>query len=272
SGWFGFATTNSWTSWTAPSSSITISANTWYKFQIVITSSTSASLYYKSTTGDSPSVNSTLVGTYTVTNNGGYIGLIGDAASSSDITYWDNIIVRQYSSPEPTTTVSTAVTNLTNNQLQLEVGINPFITFSISSNSLNIGSLSPTAVSSVSNSLTLSSNASNGSNISVSDINAGLYNTADSHKIASSTITLSAGSEGYGINASTTYSGLNIEYPYNGTGNSVGALSTSSSTLCSATTTLNAASIVVNYLASISNTTPSGPYSDTVTFIATGNF
>jgi hypothetical protein len=99
-----------------------------------------------------------------------------------------------------------------------------------------------------------------------------LYNTADSHKIISTTTTLSTGSEGYGLNASTTYAGLNIEYPYSGTGNSVGALSTSSSTLCSSTTTVNAANITVNYLASISNTTPSGPYSDTVTFIATGNF
>ncbi len=272
SGWFGFATTNSWTSWTAPSGTSPISANTWYKFQIIVTSSTSASLYYKSTAGDSPSINGTLVGTYTITDNGNYVGLIGDAASSSDITYWDNIIVRQYSSPEPTTTISTSVTNLTNNQLQLEVGVNPFITFAINSNSLNIGTLSPTAVSSASNVLTLSSNASNGSNISVLDANAGLYNTADSHKIISSTTTLASGSEGYGINAATTYSGLNIQYPYNGTGNSVGALSTSSSTLCSNTTTVNNAGITVDYLASISNITPSGPYADTVTFIATGNF
>ncbi|MHB8443533.1 MAG: hypothetical protein ACYDAS_04195, partial [Patescibacteria group bacterium] len=199
------------------------------------------------------------------------IGEYYDSPNSSISFQW--IRTRQYTSTPPTTTISTSVTNLTNNnQLQLEVGVNPFITFAISSNSLNIGTLSPTAVSSASNVLTLSSNASNGSNISVLDANAGLYNTADSHKIASSTTTLSAGSEGYGINASTTYSDLNIQYPYNGTGNSVGALSTSSSILCSNTTTVNAANITVDYLASISNITPSGPYADTVTFIATGNF
>ncbi len=273
SGWFGFATTNSWTSWTAPTGTSPISANTWNKYQIAITSPTSATLYYKLTSGDSPLINGTLLGTYTISNNGGYIGLVGDAAGSSNITYWDNIIVRQYSSPEPTTTVSTTVTNLTNNQLQLEVGVNPFITFQVSSNSLNIGTLSPTLVSSATNSLTLSSNASNGSNVSVMDANAGLYNSADSHKIISTTTTLQAGVEGYGINASTTYSGLNIEYPYNGTGDSIGGLSqTASSTLCSSTTTVNAANIVINYLASISNITPSGPYQDQVIFIATGNF
>ncbi|MHB8362555.1 MAG: beta strand repeat-containing protein [Patescibacteria group bacterium] len=105
SGWFGFATTNSWTSWGAPSGTSPISANTWYKFQIVITSSSTASLYYKSTTGDSPSVNGTLVGTYTITDKGGYMGFVGDGASSTDISYLDNIIVRQYSSPEPTVAV-----------------------------------------------------------------------------------------------------------------------------------------------------------------------
>ncbi len=199
------------------------------------------------------------------------IGEYNDSPNSSISFQW--IRNRQYTSPEPTTTIGTAVSNLTNNQLQLSVGVNPFITFSISSNSLNIGTLSPTAVSSASNTLTLSSNASNGSNISVIDTNAGLYNIADSHKIVSSTTTLSSGSEGYGINSSTTYSGITIQYPYNRTGNAVGALmSTSSSTLCSSTTVVNAASISVNYLASISNITPSGPYSDTVTFIATGNF
>ena len=49
-------------------------------------------------------------------------------------------------------------------------------------------------------------------------------------------------------------------------------MSTSSSTLCSSSSVVNAANIVINYLASISNITPSGPYSDTITFIATGNF
>ncbi|MCL4392956.1 DUF2341 domain-containing protein [Patescibacteria group bacterium] len=248
---------------------VTLSNNTWYKSDYILTG-TNLQWIFKSSSG------STLFnGSYGMAYNTSQIQYIIFRAteSSTSAMYIKYMYVRQYSSPEPTTSVSATVTDLTNNQLQLEVGVSPFITFSISSNSLNIGTLSPTSVSSTSNSLTLSSNASNGSNISVFDVNAGLYNTADSHKIASSTATLSAGSEGYGINASTTYSGLNIQYPYNGTGDSVGALlSSASSILCSDTTTVNVASITVNYLASISNITPSGPYSDTVTFIATGNF
>ena len=92
----GFATTSSWTSWNAPSSGFTSTANAWYKFTIVIKDSTTADLYYSKTTDFSPSNFGTLVGTFTITNNGGYIGLVGDALGSSHTTWWDNLIVRKY--------------------------------------------------------------------------------------------------------------------------------------------------------------------------------
>jgi hypothetical protein len=101
----GFATTSSWTSWNAPSSGFTAAGSTWYKLTIVITSSTSATLYYSRTTDSSPAGFGTLLGTYTITNNGGYIGLVGDALGTSYSTWWDNIIVRKYTSPEPTINV-----------------------------------------------------------------------------------------------------------------------------------------------------------------------
>jgi len=99
----GFARTMSWTSWDAPSSGFLSTANVWYKFTIVITSPTSATLYYAETTDASPRTETfgTLVGTYTITNNGGYIGLVGDGLGSIYKTWWDNIIVRKYVSPEP---------------------------------------------------------------------------------------------------------------------------------------------------------------------------
>jgi hypothetical protein len=102
----GFATTSSWTSWNSPSSGPTLSANTWYKFTIVI-GSTSASLYYLQGTDISPQTGTfgTLIGSYTITNNGGYIGLVGDNYGTSYSTWWDNIIVRKYVSPEPSIAV-----------------------------------------------------------------------------------------------------------------------------------------------------------------------
>jgi hypothetical protein len=97
----GFATTLSWTSWNAPSSGFYATTNAWYKLTIVITSSTSATLYYSRTVDSSPAGFGTLLGTYTITNNGGYIGLVGDNLGTLYSTWWDNIIVRKYTSPEP---------------------------------------------------------------------------------------------------------------------------------------------------------------------------
>jgi hypothetical protein len=98
----GFATTTSWTSWMAPTSGFFSTANAWYKFAIAITSSTSATLYYQQTIDATPNLPSTALAAYTIANNGGYIGLVGDAANANYYTYWDNIITRKYVNPEPT--------------------------------------------------------------------------------------------------------------------------------------------------------------------------
>lgn len=97
----GFASTTSWTSWSAPSGSFTAAANTWYKIMIKTTSATSATLYYEATTDKSPgSQPANTVGTYSYSNNGGYMGLVGDGGGGN--TYFDNIITRTYASSDPT--------------------------------------------------------------------------------------------------------------------------------------------------------------------------
>jgi len=98
----GFAATANWTSWNAPASGFNAAADAWYKLTIVITSSASATFYYEQTTSSSPSGFGTQLGTYAITNNGGYIGLVGDALGAAYTTWWDNIIVRKYASSEPT--------------------------------------------------------------------------------------------------------------------------------------------------------------------------
>jgi len=98
----GFAATANWTFWNAPASGFNAAADAWYKLTIVITSSASATFYYEQTTSSSPSGFGTQLGTYAITNNGGYIGLVGDALGAAYTTWWDNIIVRKYASPEPT--------------------------------------------------------------------------------------------------------------------------------------------------------------------------
>lgn len=101
----GFATATNWTLWTAPGSGFYATANQWYKLTLVITSATSATLYYNQTADSSPSGFGTLLGTYTITNRGGYIGLVGDALGPAYKTLWDNIIVRKYAATEPTVTL-----------------------------------------------------------------------------------------------------------------------------------------------------------------------
>jgi hypothetical protein len=97
----GFATTTSWILWAAPGAPVTSSPNTWYKFAIAITSATSATLYYQATTDATPVLPSTTLGTFTITNSGSYIGLVGDGGGAALVTYWDNIITRKYVNPEP---------------------------------------------------------------------------------------------------------------------------------------------------------------------------
>jgi len=97
----GFAPAASWTSWYEPSFGFKALVNVWYKLVIVITSSTSADLYYSQTTDRSPANFGTKLGTFTITNDGSIIGLVGDALGTSYYTWWDNIIVRKYVSPEP---------------------------------------------------------------------------------------------------------------------------------------------------------------------------
>ncbi len=83
----------SWTSWSVPSQTCAnIAANTWYNFSLVIGASTTQAYINNAACG----------GAYTFTNNGPYIGLIGDGLGASYTTWWDNIRVRQYLAQSPT--------------------------------------------------------------------------------------------------------------------------------------------------------------------------
>ena len=99
--------TTSWTQWSGCSgpAAPAPAPNTWYKLTLVISNGTSATMYYLQSTDISPATFGNLIGTVTITNNGGYIGLVGDALGTSYSTWWDNIIVRKYVSPEPSVAV-----------------------------------------------------------------------------------------------------------------------------------------------------------------------
>ena len=94
-GWYGLASTASWTSWSAPPGT-GIWSNEWVTVGIVIANGVATGYLsvgvnpYGSEIGSNPS------NQYTVTNNGNYLGLVGDGASSTTTQYWNGIIVRAY--------------------------------------------------------------------------------------------------------------------------------------------------------------------------------
>ncbi len=94
SGWYGIASTASWTSWSAPPDTGYWSGE-WVLSGVVVNDG-SATQYlstnlgtYGSEIGQNPS------NTYTVSNNGNYLGLVGDGADGGD-EYWNGLIIRAY--------------------------------------------------------------------------------------------------------------------------------------------------------------------------------
>ena len=93
-GWYGIAATASWTSWSAPPDTGSWTGE-WVLSGVVVANG--AATQYLSTTlgsygselGQNPS------NTYTVSNNGNYLGLVGDGGGSGD-EYWNGLIIRAY--------------------------------------------------------------------------------------------------------------------------------------------------------------------------------
>ncbi len=125
----GLTSTTSWTAWTAPTACSALSTNTWYNIQINLGSTTAQSYVNGISCG----------GAYTFTNNGGYIGLVGDALGSAYTTWWDNLIVRKYSSVTPSYNTG-AEEIIPKTIISTSVGAKPFYANAnpILTNSLNV--------------------------------------------------------------------------------------------------------------------------------------
>jgi large repetitive protein len=88
----GIGSAASWTSWSVPSQTCAnLATNTWFNFRLEIGATTAQAYIDDVACG----------GAFTFTNNGGYIGLVGDALGGAYTTWWDNIRVRKYSSTTP---------------------------------------------------------------------------------------------------------------------------------------------------------------------------
>ncbi|MDD5547408.1 MAG: hypothetical protein PHN74_00700 [Candidatus Pacebacteria bacterium] len=128
-------------------------------------------------------------------------------------------------------------------------------------------------------STTMSCNYAAGCTLTIQDSgsgsNPGLWNSANSYLIASADATLAVGVEGYGIQVSAAPAGygdtLTLSTTYDKTGNVVGGLLRTATTLASTDSPTSGRTAKVVHKASISGLTTAGTYADTITYGCTGN-
>ncbi|GIW66879.1 MAG: hypothetical protein KatS3mg095_0777 [Candidatus Parcubacteria bacterium] len=161
------------------------------------------------------------------------------------------------------------------------------VTCNFSTTTTNFGTIDTTAVftSSPNVTTTVSCNPAAGCRVEIKDqgntTTPGLFNSAANHLIPSpnsafsATATLVAGTEGYGIQATTTSAGsgatLSLNARYVQTGDTVGGLTTTTIQLASSTSPTNQRQIVVTHKAAVSGLTPAGSYQDTITYSCVSN-
>lgn len=152
------------------------------------------------------------------------------------------------------------------------------LSFSLTPNTLNMGSLTPgSVINSPSDiSFTFSTSASFGGSIYMSGSNTGLTSaTAGNYNItiAGASGNLTSLSEGFGLQGLTASSPLAIDVPYDGTSNTVGAVYTTFKPVFSATSSVSSGTATARIKAKASSITPAASdYTNTLTFIAAASY
>lgn len=176
---------------------------------------------------------------------------------------------------------SLAVAIASDEQLVITASVDPTITFSLSANSTAFGTLSSSSVTTASPNITLtvSTNAESGYSITVQDAgsgsNPGLYNSSAASLIGSADYSYTNTTDlssvaGYGIQASSA--SATIDTRYDQTGTTVGGFEITPQTLATYGSPASSHTVTITSKAKVTGSTAAGSYTDTVTFIATGNF
>lgn len=157
---------------------------------------------------------------------------------------------------------------------------NPTLSSSLSTNSVNIGQLTPATVVTAPTSVTatVTTNGIGGATVYVDDAHSGLASTSTSYTINTVSADLGVVSEGYGIQGTTvtqtTGGPMEILSPYNVSGTNVGSLYTTETPIFDSTgapVTSGQATFAIK--AKASNTTKSAAdYADTITVITSAMF
>lgn len=149
----------------------------------------------------------------------------------------------------------------------------PSITFSLSTTSLNLGTLTASTINVQNHTATVTTNFQ-GYNLTVVQDGPLTYSGKTIAAVSPSPGTLSAGTEAYGIATSKSGQAVNQYSPSCSSSSQFSALTTSAQTVASSTspTSPSGDSTTLCYAATIGGSTASGVYSQQVTFIATGKF
>jgi hypothetical protein len=154
----------------------------------------------------------------------------------------------------------------------------PTLSFSLSPGSSNLSSITPGTVATSSNiTLNFSTNGASGGSVYIKGVHAGFYSTSQSYLVSAVSADLSSQSQGFGIQASspsqTSGGPLTLVSPFNGTGNVVGAESTSFLQILTSSAALAGGSATANVKVKVTGTAPAvSDYAETFTFIASASF
>lgn len=150
----------------------------------------------------------------------------------------------------------------------------PALTFSVSPNNLNLGNLDAgTVITSSTVSFSFNTNSAAGGNVYVAGDTTGLSAGGHTITITPPSSNLDSLSEGYGLQALSASLPLTIQPPYDGMGDTVGAVYTSFVPIYSSSSPLSGASATAQLMAKAAATTPnSSNYTNVLTFVAAASY
>lgn len=210
--------------------------------------------------------------------------IFGTTATGSGVltnqTNVDSSVFTITNSVNDTDSGTGAVAIETNDVVTVNATVNPTLTFSISSATVNLGTLTTSTTATGSHTVSVATNGSGGFAVTYN----GATLTSGSNIIAAypALSSSAAGTAGFGINlklntspvvgaAVTTNAGTcGIATNYN-TANSF-SFATASTTAVTSVSAPADCVYTVSYIANIASTTPAGTYSTALTYIATGTF
>ena len=162
----------------------------------------------------------------------------------------------------------------------------PTLTFSLQTSagptppySVSIGSLTAGTVNTGAQTIntTMSTNGASGGNVYITGLNGGLFSTSQAHKISSVSNDLSSIGDGFGAQNSsvsqTSGGPYSVVSPYNGSGNNVGIIDSTTRSLYTSGNPVTSGSGVLSLLAKAASTdVAASDYQEVLTFTAAANF